>query len=127
MMVFWQLNRITLWVMLLDNNWDVPAVAAKIGCSKTAVYRRMKKYGWERPAHIERRDWQKFKTHCPQGHEYAGTNLYISPRGSRICRTCMREKKLAEYYLKKERGLVNQRKDGFYGKSIRHQEPIWGL
>jgi len=33
------------------------------------------------------------KTHCPQGHEYAGDNLYVYPPGSvhagdRRCRTC---------------------------------------
>ena len=28
------------------------------------------------------------KTHCPKGHEYAGANLYIDPRGKRQCRTC---------------------------------------
>ena len=28
------------------------------------------------------------KTHCPQGHAYAGANLYVTPKGSRQCRTC---------------------------------------
>ena len=29
------------------------------------------------------------KTHCPQGHEYAGDNLYVHPSGrERRCRTC---------------------------------------
>mgnify|MGYP001577787679 CR=1 FL=1 len=32
------------------------------------------------------------KTHCPQGHPYAGDNLYIFPHGGRGCRTCGREK-----------------------------------
>ena len=27
-------------------------------------------------------------THCPRGHEYAGENLYVSPRGKRFCRAC---------------------------------------
>jgi hypothetical protein len=31
------------------------------------------------------------KTHCPQGHEYSGSNLYIMPNGGRVCRTCTRE------------------------------------
>lgn len=30
------------------------------------------------------------KTHCPQGHEYAGDNLYVNPAGYRECRTCSR-------------------------------------
>lgn len=50
------------------------------------------------PAHLEpvtraenlRRGWQhrELKTHCPRGHEYAGRNLYVSPKGWRICRLC---------------------------------------
>ncbi len=28
------------------------------------------------------------KTHCPQGHEYAGENLVIDPNGARRCRIC---------------------------------------
>ena len=33
------------------------------------------------------------KTHCPAGHPYAGSNLYIRPRGkiARECLTCRRE------------------------------------
>jgi HNH endonuclease len=30
------------------------------------------------------------KTHCPQGHPYAGANLIIRRNGSRRCRTCVR-------------------------------------
>ena len=30
------------------------------------------------------------KTHCPRGHSYSGENLYVSPRGERFCRTCVR-------------------------------------
>ena len=37
-----------------------------------------------------RGDYNVIKTHCPQGHEYAGANLYITTRGGRICRTCQR-------------------------------------
>ena len=33
------------------------------------------------------------KTHCPQGHEYAGENLYVGPTGNRRCRACDREKR----------------------------------
>jgi hypothetical protein len=32
------------------------------------------------------------KTHCPQEHEYTPENTYISKAGSRMCRTCSREK-----------------------------------
>ncbi len=30
-------------------------------------------------------------THCPQGHAYAGENLYVRPGGRRICRECDRQ------------------------------------
>lgn len=32
------------------------------------------------------------KTRCPQGHEYSPENTYINPKGSRECRTCMRDR-----------------------------------
>jgi hypothetical protein len=32
------------------------------------------------------------KTHCPQGHPYAGRNVYINAAsGGRVCRTCLNE------------------------------------
>lgn len=31
------------------------------------------------------------KTHCPQGHPLSGENLYLSPAGTRACRTCRTE------------------------------------
>ncbi len=30
----------------------------------------------------------KERTHCPQGHPYSGHNLYLTPKGSKVCRTC---------------------------------------
>lgn len=58
--------------------------------------------GCVNPAHLEpvsrsenlRRgdmDRQAAKTHCRAGHPYSGDNLYVSPRGSRGCRACMRD------------------------------------
>jgi hypothetical protein len=34
------------------------------------------------------------KTHCPQGHSYSGSNLYVPPGGTsqRQCRTCIRNR-----------------------------------
>jgi len=29
-------------------------------------------------------------THCPQGHPYSGSNLYVKPNGRRECRACVR-------------------------------------
>lgn len=35
---------------------------------------------------------QRAKTHCPQGHPYAGANLYVHKRGDRDCRICMADR-----------------------------------
>jgi hypothetical protein len=32
----------------------------------------------------------KARTHCPQGHPYSGENLYVTPKGKRMCRSCNR-------------------------------------
>lgn len=31
------------------------------------------------------------KTHCPQGHPYAGDNLVLNRRGHQVCRECVRK------------------------------------
>lgn len=36
------------------------------------------------------RQTQLSKTHCPQGHPFAGDNLYVKPNGRRECRACVR-------------------------------------
>ena len=33
------------------------------------------------------------KTHCPEGHQYAGNNLYVDYVGRRRCRACIKEQK----------------------------------
>jgi hypothetical protein len=35
-------------------------------------------------------EYNTVKTHCPQGHEYAGDNLYYTPRTGRLCKICNR-------------------------------------
>lgn len=40
-------------------------------------------------------------THCPQGHPYAGSNLYVRPNGARECRQCHRES-ARRYYVRKQ-------------------------
>lgn len=40
------------------------------------------------------------KTHCPQGHPYAGDNLKINSKGSRECRICAR--KTAREYARRK-------------------------
>lgn len=38
------------------------------------------------------------KTHCPEGHPYAGNNLYVHPRkGYRVCRACGRKRARLRY------------------------------
>lgn len=34
------------------------------------------------------------KTHCVNGHEFAGKNLYIHPDGRRVCRRCVADAQL---------------------------------
>ena len=29
------------------------------------------------------------KMHCKRGHPYSGANLYINPKGARVCRACV--------------------------------------
>jgi hypothetical protein len=40
--------------------------------------------------------------HCPQGHFYTPDNVYYDKRGHRYCKTCAREKSLANYYRKRD-------------------------
>lgn len=35
------------------------------------------------------------RTHCPKGHEFAGSNLIIHTNGARMCRACNNERKAA--------------------------------
>lgn len=41
------------------------------------------------------------KTHCKRGHELAGDNLRINPKGERICRACERTRALRYYHERK--------------------------
>ena len=45
------------------------------------------------------------KTHCPQGHEYAGDNLYVRPnKAGRMCRICaLKNNKFAVAAYKKRK------------------------
>lgn len=43
------------------------------------------------------------KPNCPQDHPYSGDNLYIDPRGRRVCRTCKREWARRKYDYKEFR------------------------
>lgn len=47
---------------------------------------------------------QRAKTHCKNGHEFSSENTYITPSGSRACRTCKRIVQ-REYEIRKQRRL----------------------
>ena len=42
--------------------------------------------------------WQRAKTHCPQGHAYAGDNLFFQHGGRRACRACSRRANSLAYH-----------------------------
>lgn len=44
---------------------------------------------------------EKISKHCPKGHEYSFANTYISPKGSKGCRTCLNLQK-RQYKLRKK-------------------------
>ena len=58
----------------------------------------------ENIARGETSQWQRDKTHCPQGHPYAGDNLFIRKRGGRVCGECRRS-----YDRKRPSGWERQR------------------
>lgn len=41
------------------------------------------------------------KTHCPAGHPYEGSNLYINRQGKRVCVECSRQKSYDQYRRRK--------------------------
>jgi len=43
------------------------------------------------------------KTHCPQGHPLSGENLYVTPRGGRDCRECIKRRGAEAYARRKNR------------------------
>lgn len=61
------------------------------------------------------------KTHCPQGHSYSGENLYINPKGQRICRECVRQKVREKRVRRKELGLPSEREVTRRNKKLREE------
>jgi len=45
----------------------------------------------KRSYHRGRVGGQSKKTHCKQGHQYSGDNLYLMPNGHRRCKECHRQ------------------------------------
>jgi len=54
------------------------------------------------------RIWEKHaaKTHCPHGHPYSGENLVRNRAGSRICRTCRRDRQRGKWQQRKARRVA---------------------
>lgn len=38
---------------------------------------------------------QRSKTHCPRGHPYSGSNLFVERYGARKCKTCRKAQEIA--------------------------------
>lgn len=45
---------------------------------------------------------RRAQTHCKHGHPLSGDNLYVSTKGYRSCRTCVRALQRAYYYRDRE-------------------------
>lgn len=48
------------------------------------------------------------KTHCPRGHEYTESNLYVSSNRQRICRTCARKRNVDAYWRRKNQLITHE-------------------
>ncbi len=57
-------------------------------CGACRRRRRKAKYQQEKLAAAQPPKPRRLKEFCPHGHPFAGDNLYISPQGTRHCRTC---------------------------------------
>ncbi|MFC8732197.1 hypothetical protein ACFT5B_07045 [Luteimicrobium sp. NPDC057192] len=68
------------------------------GCDQTARFKGMCNTHYRRVSRhgsTEKRDgsdWQRAKTHCPNGHEYTPENTYRFADGRRRCRACRLER-----------------------------------
>ncbi len=50
-------------------------------------------------------EYQLQKTHCPQGHPYSKENTYVSAKGYRHCRHCLRQR-MQSYRQKNKEGAL---------------------
>lgn len=83
-------------------------------CSNRACVRPDHLEPVTRAENIRRSTWEqsrganmRAKTHCPQGHEYAGANLRVH-KGRRTCRTCSRA--TIKRYRERRAMLIDARK-----------------
>lgn len=56
----------------------MPVLVRRSGAAKASGPKRARKFV----------NQNVHKTHCPRGHPYSGSNLYIDPKGNRRCRAC---------------------------------------
>lgn len=52
---------------------------------------------------------QAKKTHCPQGHPYDEENTYVTPSGSRQCKTCRRVRVMESWWRNRDKRLAENK------------------
>jgi hypothetical protein len=62
------------------------------------------------------------KTHCIRDHRYSGENLYITPGGDRVCRTCHRERTRASRATPEGRERHNRQNREAYATNPAYRE-----
>lgn len=78
--------------------------AANLEQSRAAVRERMRKHRGGLKGHRNER-----KTHCPNGHSYDAENTYLTPDGSRQCKTCRREHVRQSYEKNRDKYIPTRR------------------
>jgi hypothetical protein len=64
----------------------------------------------------QRKDREK-RTHCPNGHPYAGINLAVRKNGSRVCQECHRQQG-REFYKRSMKRNANAKEQGRLKKAL---------
>ena len=63
------------------------------------------------------------KTHCPKGHEYSEDNTHVSPRGDRVCITCNKARRKAEY-ARDRQGAIDKAREWRLNNPDRHRKSV---
>ena len=72
-------------------------------------------------------NWERKKTHCPQGHPYNEENTYFDSNGWRVCKTCRIKRTLESYYRKKQAYLEMMHVPCSNGHKSIQQEVLKGV
>lgn len=86
-------------IALYRTGLSAAAVGERMGCSGSAVLKRLELAGEPRREAFQ--DFNARKTHCPQGHPYDEENTYRPPSGGRRCKTCHRD--AMREYMRRQR------------------------